>query len=564
MANPSHHIPATPDAPPRFTLRHLPLPAKLVLSTFLLAVGIGYTSAMVQLHMHHSDRDGTTLPTKQNVIAVFAGKVWKTKDAAADPTPCKLELVVMGDKNGGFTSNNMAPAFFKHDGANYNKQASDAARKPKLDAERDGERRALVEWAKAAPVTRKKAYDDNRFTLPKGLEQLVVTPNYVDKAVPGPGPTVLIQTLINNRCVRCHKADGEMSEIPLGTYEALLAYLPVVEDIPDGGGYVDSGRLMSLEKLTQSTHAHLLSFAVLFTFTGLIFAFTGLPGIIRGTVGPIVLVAQVADISCWWLARLPDPYGPVFAQAIIFTGGVVGVGLAAHIVGGLFGMYGSKGKAVLVLLFAVAAGGGAATWKSVIEPHLAGEKQKAQQKIDDEKKRREDEKAKREKAEAVKPGPEVKPAVPGGPSEFERLLGGSWKGAPWAKEKKEGNRLADGAMVRAFFDQESEFKRTLKDDGPAEAEKLVPQREGERDGFLAWVKAAPDVRQKAFAEDKFVLPEALVGKATPEFTEADGKALKVKSLIDSRCLGCHADGSKNGVLESYEQLSRYFVPRARE
>src|SRR6478735_5099482 len=111
MANPSHHVPAgaaAPDAPPRFTLRQLPLPAKLVLSTFLLAVGVGYTSAMVQLHMHHSDRDGTTLPTPANVVAVFAGKVWKTKDDAAEPLPCRLELVVMGNKDGGFNSNNMA------------------------------------------------------------------------------------------------------------------------------------------------------------------------------------------------------------------------------------------------------------------------------------------------------------------------------------------------------------------------------------------------------------------------------------------------------------------------
>ena len=70
MADKSHHIPIGPGHPPaveapapRFTLRQLPLPAKLVLSTFLLAVGVGYTSAMVQLHMQHGDRDGKPLPT---------------------------------------------------------------------------------------------------------------------------------------------------------------------------------------------------------------------------------------------------------------------------------------------------------------------------------------------------------------------------------------------------------------------------------------------------------------------------------------------------------------------
>ena len=192
---------------------------------------------------------------------------------------------------------------------------------------------------------------------------------------------------------------------------------------------------------------------------------------------------------------------------------------------------------------------------------------KAQQKADDDKKRRDDEKARAAKADEPKPGPEIKaPVPPAGPSELERLLTGSWKSSVWVTEKggKVGGRPADGAMVRAFFDKEDEFKRTQKDDGPAEAEKLVPQREGERDGLLAWTKAAPDVRQKAYADNKFALPEALVGKATPEFTEADGKFLKVQALIEARCLRCHDEGNKNGSLATYEHLSRYFVPRAKE
>ena len=61
---------------------------------------------------------------------------------------------------------------------------------------------------------------------------------------------------------------------------------------------------MSIEKLTQSTHAHLLSFAVLYCLTGLIFAFTSYPALIRGIVAPLVLVAQLIDIACWWLARI--------------------------------------------------------------------------------------------------------------------------------------------------------------------------------------------------------------------------------------------------------------------
>src|SRR6476620_6056018 len=105
MADASHRLPASvapePPAAPRFTLRQLPLPAKLVLSTFLLAVGVGYSSAMVQLHMQHGDRDGQPLPTVDNVVAVFAGKVWKLPGDDQARTASKIEQLVMGDREGG-------------------------------------------------------------------------------------------------------------------------------------------------------------------------------------------------------------------------------------------------------------------------------------------------------------------------------------------------------------------------------------------------------------------------------------------------------------------------------
>ena len=59
--------------PDRFTLRALPLPAKLVVTAFLLAVGLGYSSAMVQLHMQHAS-PGNFLPTPEDAERIFAGK----------------------------------------------------------------------------------------------------------------------------------------------------------------------------------------------------------------------------------------------------------------------------------------------------------------------------------------------------------------------------------------------------------------------------------------------------------------------------------------------------------
>ena len=62
-----------PTAPPRFTLRALPLPAKLVVTCFLMAVGLGYSSAMVQLHMQDS-RSGKPMPTVGKGVEDFRVK----------------------------------------------------------------------------------------------------------------------------------------------------------------------------------------------------------------------------------------------------------------------------------------------------------------------------------------------------------------------------------------------------------------------------------------------------------------------------------------------------------
>jgi hypothetical protein len=150
-----------------------------------------------------------------------------------------------------------------------------------------------------------------------------------------------------------------------------------------------------VSKLAQTTHAHLLSFAVLFALTGLVIAFSSYPGWLRGVLAPAVLVAQVVDVGCWWLARLDGPTGELFAQTIMVTGGVVGTGLFLQIVLGLFDLFGGTGKVVLLLLFIGAGVGAAALKQQVIDPQIQAER--------------------REKAAAVAPAAPEKPAENGAP-----------------------------------------------------------------------------------------------------------------------------------------------------
>src|SRR6476661_1092513 len=65
-----------PTAPPaRFTLRDLPVPAKLVVTTFLIAVGMGYLWAMAQIHFKHATA-GEPMPTQADLVTRFSGVPW--------------------------------------------------------------------------------------------------------------------------------------------------------------------------------------------------------------------------------------------------------------------------------------------------------------------------------------------------------------------------------------------------------------------------------------------------------------------------------------------------------
>ncbi len=352
--------------PPSPTLRSLPLPAKLVVCVFLLTVGLGYFSALVQMHLQHSSREGEPLPTSDDVIAVFAGV--KKFDPNAPAPVSKLETLVMGPIDPKLApwngSGSMGAAFFERDGADYRgiiKDDPDA--KTKLDEERNGERASIQHWIHLDDAARKAAYESDRLDYkPK-----VVSEYFVDDG------KVKVKSILTERCARCH-AKGEAQEaFPLQTYEQIFKYMDVPRATPDANGWIPSGRQTSLEKLTQSTHAHLLSFAMLFGLTGFLFAFTGFPKIIRIIIAPLVLIAQVADISCWWLARVPE-YGPGFAGTILVTGGLVGMGLTIQILGCLFDMFSRRGRLVLVLLLACGVAGFVVLYLEALEPALTAQK----------------------------------------------------------------------------------------------------------------------------------------------------------------------------------------------
>ena len=379
--------------PTRYTLRDLPLPAKLVVTTFLISVGMGYLWAMAQIHFKHASA-GEPMPTQADLVARFSGVPWplvpkpegeEKKDNAlanADAigvkvpavkiktvlnTRCvwchskdgdegdkplsthdeilvymapkpehpkgQLHTVVTGNRK-NFNSKNMVKAFFE-ESADWPDLTPE--QRKQVEPSREAERLAVVAWVEAGAP--KPHYEADAFPLPAGFN---------DKDLPG----------------------------NLKTVAPPLAPAAVGAPKPPPDPWKEAKRKqLSVEALTQSTHAHLLTFSILWALTGLTFAFTRYPSYIRTFLAPIVLIAQVIDVWCWWLARLQPPAGPYFALAIMGTGTVVGVGLVLQIVLSLWDLYGRKGRLVLILLFIAFISGFGLAFDKVINPQLEAERQ---------------------------------------------------------------------------------------------------------------------------------------------------------------------------------------------
>jgi hypothetical protein len=336
----------------RLVLRDLSLPTRLTLSAFLISVGIGYFSALVQLHFQHASA-GNLLPTPEETKGVYHGS----------PGMSQLERLLVADEskpfNGGGT---MRRAFFTKS-AGWAKATKNKTKEEidKLRSERDGEALAFVEWIHAGLP--KAAYDDDKFQLSTGFATKPISGNYLvkdDEDKPVSPRQVKIKTLIEDRCACCHAPDKTSiaAKFPLDTYEDVALY----SDKSAGG--------MSLAHLAQTTHVHLLGFSMLFGLTGVIFSLTNYPGFIRGLFAPLTLVAQVVDVACWWLSRAD----PMYTQLMLATGGLVALGLLIHILGSLIDMYGKSGKLILFLLILLTGCGAIATKSKIIDPYLERER----------------------------------------------------------------------------------------------------------------------------------------------------------------------------------------------
>jgi hypothetical protein len=348
-------------APPvsHFELRGLPLASRLVIAAFLVSAGIGYFAALVQLHFRNA-APGDALPGLADLESTYSPR----RERAVSQVERLLEAEE-GPLNG---SGSMRPAFTdESDGWRVRTRDKTPEQIRRLRAEREGERLALLSWVRSGAG--KEAYDKDDFPLGRDLADREITAEFLVRQPtdqPSRPTRVRIRSLVTARCVTCHAEDGRNEHarfVPLDTYDRLQAHCRV-----------PAGRTAhTLPELAQTTHTHLLGFAVLFGLVGGAFSFTSYPGWVRAVVGPFPLIVQVVNIGCWWLARLD----PLFIRAIHVTGVLVALGLAFQIVAALFDIFGRVGKCVLLLLLVASCFAGYVVQARIVAPFLDRERQES-------------------------------------------------------------------------------------------------------------------------------------------------------------------------------------------
>jgi hypothetical protein len=376
-----------------YVLRNLPLVPRVVIAAFLLSVGIGYFSALVQLH-YQMAKPGQPLPGPEETERRYSRASQADVGKPGQRPVGKIEHLV-ANLDGPFDgSGSMAKAFFERSEDwkdelkerktqatkdlprrersrtvdNPRRSEVEKAAEDQLRKERDGERLALLSWIRGGAP--REAYEKDSYPLPDDLKGQPLTPCFLDDSK----KAVKIKSLITERCAVCHGENGKddkARDYPLDKYDQIKRYVPDKDAPPSRNALAGA---MSEKKLAQTTHVHLLGFGILYGLTGLIFSFTSYPLIIRLLIAPLPLLVQVVDISCWWLAR----YDPMFAHLIPLTGALVAAGLFVHIAGSLFNMFGSAGKAVVLAILLAGAGGGYFLYEEVIAPKLEQEIKEAE------------------------------------------------------------------------------------------------------------------------------------------------------------------------------------------
>ncbi|OHB78587.1 MAG: hypothetical protein A2W31_00550 [Planctomycetes bacterium RBG_16_64_10] len=259
-------------------LARLTLPAKWLITLFLLLVGPGYLCGTANIYLQHQDADLEPGLTLDDLRRTFHGLEKRVTPAATSSVNSTMLTQV---RPGGEMREHL---------------------------ERGGAAaiRALVTWLEQGAAEEHFAQD--------GLAQ-AGDPSAKD--------------VIAAQCIECHNADGgEMEDIPYAaTAQAEPEYkLVLVMAKPEIDRRAAQSELLVLaptgvKELVHITHAHILTIPVFTLIVGTLFLGTGFGPGLKLILTPLPMLAVLLDISSWWLARFAEP----FVYVIAASGAVFGV-----------------------------------------------------------------------------------------------------------------------------------------------------------------------------------------------------------------------------------------------
>lgn len=261
-------------------MQNLPLAWKIVLSVVLVFLAAGYVAALANIYAQNERVDGKPGLSPRDLILKYAGGDVEVEAGRAAPS--RMLEMIQGAMRQYFS-----------DDASY---------------------RVLHEWleAGAGEEAFREASDD-------------LSPEDVFIA----------------DCLRCHAADsGEEigMKSPFGPDQFTPDYRLIAKfALPHEPGQTTVHRdPIDWRDLAMSSHAHLLSVPMFLILLAGLFLWSGRPAgssrgaqLARGVLAALPLAAFLADVACWWLARLPG-VGWLFALAIAGTGAVFGLGFVVQ------------------------------------------------------------------------------------------------------------------------------------------------------------------------------------------------------------------------------------------
>src|SRR5262245_48851114 len=260
----------------------LPVPAKVMLTLFLLLISAGYGVATLNIYEHHQDADLEPGLSLDDLRVRFHGLEKKPKSPPAEGAAAPKEGEPAKDAPTAAPAGPISPMLKMVLPGGGMRKYLEKGGEPSV--------RALVSWLEAGS---KKEDFSKEGVFKEG------------------DPSV--SDVLEEQCIKCHNAqNGKKKDVPYAATSKSTPEYEMVAKQAMAAAAASRGEAvylepMALSALIQSTHAHILSIPVFTLIVGCLFFLTRQRPAVKAILGPLPMLGVILDIGGWWLARVFEP-----------------------------------------------------------------------------------------------------------------------------------------------------------------------------------------------------------------------------------------------------------------